>query len=140
MEELTRIWKHAYRNAAEYRILEYWSDGRVREVSADQPVYAEWLAAGNVPETISGDEFVTIVDGQPVVNPGKDQIIADRKWDEIRELRNWKLKECDWTQIPDATLTDAEVAAWGSYRQTLRDLPQIYADPDSVVWPPAPGE
>ena len=37
----------------------------------------------------------------------------------IRQARNQKLKESDWTQVDDAPVNKA---AWATYRQTLRDL------------------
>lgn len=57
---------------------------------------------------------------------------------ELRTLRNARLAECDWTQVPDAPV-DAE--AWRVYRQQLRDLPGQYPDIlsiDEVVWPNPP--
>ena len=56
----------------------------------------------------------------------------------IRALRDAKLAECDWTQVPDAPV-DAE--AWRVYRQKLRDLPSEYPNIlsiDEVVWPNPP--
>lgn len=55
----------------------------------------------------------------------------------LRERRNALLTACDWTQLPDAPLTDAQRAAWQTYRQALRDLPE---DTDSLIpggidWP-----
>jgi hypothetical protein len=40
----------------------------------------------------------------------------------VRQLRNDRLYDCDWTQLPDAPLTDAERAQWRQYRQALRDM------------------
>jgi hypothetical protein len=59
----------------------------------------------------------------------------------IRQVRNDKLTECDWTQMPDAPLTQAKKDEWITYRQELRDLPALYenaTDFTSVVWPTAP--
>ena len=57
------------------------------------------------------------------------------QWDAIRIVRNRLLAECDWTQIPDAPLTEEQKEAWREYRQALRDIPQTFATPDEVVWP-----
>jgi hypothetical protein len=43
--------------------------------------------------------------------------IADRKF-----YRNQQLRESDWTQLPDAPLTDIEKELWKEYRQQLREL------------------
>lgn len=53
----------------------------------------------------------------------------------IRSLRNQRLAASDWTQLPDAP---TDHAAWASYRQALRDVPQQPAFPESVVWPDPP--
>jgi hypothetical protein len=42
----------------------------------------------------------------------------------FRIIRNKLLSECDWTQVPDAPLTDAQRDEWRTYRQALRDLPE----------------
>ena len=53
----------------------------------------------------------------------------------VRAERKSKLLASDWTQLADAVV---EKAAWASYRQLLRDLPQQEGFPDNVVWPTAP--
>lgn len=55
-----------------------------------------------------------------------------------RFIRNDALKATDWTQLPDADLTQAEKAAWAKYRQALRDLPEKYEDGEMIEWPKAP--
>ena len=45
------------------------------------------------------------------------------------------LAASDWTQVADAPV---DSAAWAVYRQTLRDIPQDYTNPDDVVWPIPP--
>ena len=55
---------------------------------------------------------------------------------ELREERNARLAASDWTQAPDAPT--ANVAAWKTYRQTLRDLPQRTTYPNAPQWPTAP--
>lgn len=58
----------------------------------------------------------------------------------LRECRNEMLTACDWTQLPDAPLTDVQRAAWQEYRQALRDLPEDTDSliPGGVIWPAAP--
>tara|TARA_R110000803_G_scaffold101771_2_gene169769 strand:- start:79 stop:447 length:369 start_codon:yes stop_codon:yes gene_type:complete len=46
--------------------------------------------------------------------------------EELRRKRDELLKESDWTQSKDLTLTNDE--AWKKYRQELRDLPQTITD------------
>ena len=43
-------------------------------------------------------------------------------WDDIIDKRNSKLRDSDWTQIPDSPLTAEKKAEWAAYRQALRDI------------------
>ena len=61
-----------------------------------------------------------------------------KTWDDIRVERNTLMSACDWTQLPDAVLTFDRRQDWQDYRQALRDIPQIYATPDVVIWPAKP--
>lgn len=56
-------------------------------------------------------------------------------WANLRSTRNAKLSRSDWTQVADAPV---DQAAWATYRQALRDLPQNTADPFNPVWPEEP--
>lgn len=53
----------------------------------------------------------------------------------IRAKRNALIAASDWTQLPDAPLTDAQKAAWQIYRQALRDVTEQATFPQSVEWP-----
>ena len=53
----------------------------------------------------------------------------------VRTSRNDKLKDCDWTQITDAT---ADKTAWAIYRQALRDVTTQAGFPQTITWPDAP--
>lgn len=53
----------------------------------------------------------------------------------IRYERNYRLTECDWTQIADAPV-DKE--AWATYRQALRDIPAQEGFPWEVTFPEMP--
>lgn len=60
---------------------------------------------------------------------------------ELRVLRNEMLRESDWTQMPDAPVSEADKAKWAIFRQQLRDLPQNYANItniDEVEFPARP--
>lgn len=56
----------------------------------------------------------------------------------IRAERNKKLTECDWTQLGDCPLSDADKAAWSTYRQELRDIPGQSGFPWDISWPNTP--
>lgn len=53
----------------------------------------------------------------------------------VRTSRNDKLKECDWTQISDATV---DKALWATYRQELRDISSQEGFPWTITWPTQP--
>jgi hypothetical protein len=53
----------------------------------------------------------------------------------VRETRNQKLKDSDWTQVADAPV---DKAAWATYRQELRDITAQAGFPWNVTWPDAP--
>jgi len=84
------------------------------------------------------DEFVQI-DTEAHLCPREHHPTEEEAWTAIRSRRDALLTACDWTQIPDAPLTEGGRAAWQTYRQALRDLPQDYATPDAVVWPEESG-
>ena len=93
----------------------YWSDGwQTRD--AQPSVYHEWIDSAWV---FSGVLF----------------------WSDVRGSRDIKLFSCDWTQMPDAQLTDAKKAEWTTYRQSLRDIPETYSGAtslDDIIWPTEP--
>jgi hypothetical protein len=60
-----------------------------------------------------------------------DEWILER----VRNWRNAKLIESDWTQVADAPV---DKAAWATYRQALRDLPASNKDAKKIELPVAP--
>ena len=61
------------------------------------------------------------------------------QWANVRTDRNTRLFKCDWTQLPDAPLTEAIKTEWATYRQALRDVTS-QADPFAIVWPLSPDD
>lgn len=55
-----------------------------------------------------------------------------------RTERDRRLAASDWTQVPDAPLTDAQRSSWAAYRQALREVPQQDGFPHSIKWPDKP--
>jgi hypothetical protein len=53
----------------------------------------------------------------------------------IRDDRNRRLAECDWTQLADAP---GDKTAWATYRGALRDVPSQAGFPWDISWPEAP--
>lgn len=65
---------HRYTTLTEYQVVAHYDDGFSRVVDPHNEV--DWIAAGNTPEKTSGDRFILIVDGEPVLDPNKDSILA----------------------------------------------------------------
>jgi len=53
----------------------------------------------------------------------------------VRDSRNTKLTESDWTQVADAPVNKD---AWATYRQALRDVTAQTGFPWTIDWPVAP--
>ena len=53
----------------------------------------------------------------------------------VRDERNDKLKDSDWTQVADAPV---DKAVWATYRQALRDVTQQAGFPWTIDWPTNP--
>jgi len=53
----------------------------------------------------------------------------------VRDSRNVKLSESDWTQLSDST---ANKEAWATYRQALRDISTQSSFPWDITWPVQP--
>jgi hypothetical protein len=104
------------------------------------------IARTNLINNISNDSF-----GNPIeytdeeLDTKVDEIINFEKtniirWTELRQERNRKLLNCDWTQIADAPITEELRAEWTTYRRALRDLPANTEFPAYVDFPTFPGE
>ena len=57
---------------------------------------------------------------------------------DVNQRRKKLLLASDWTQIPNNPLTEEQQAAWATYRQELRDIPEQSGYPLNVVFPVAP--
>ena len=56
--------------------------------------------------------------------------------EELRQLRNRRLEETDWTQNPD--VPEATREKWREYRQALRDITVNNSTVFGVTWPEPP--
>lgn len=63
---------------------------------------------------------------------------TDLKAAHVRADRDQRLTACDWTQLPDCPLDETAQAAWATYRQALRDVPDQAGFPQDVTWPKEP--
>ena len=70
-----------------------------------------------------------------IIERASPAYIAQEKWNEIRSIRNGFLVQSDWTQLDDSR---ENKEAWAIYRQELRDIPQTFSTPESIIWPSKP--
>ena len=120
-------------------------------------MYAIDSLAPNSDYVIFGDEYSGI-EWRDTVNtkPTEEQVnakIAEIKAAEpmglLRDERNYRLAQSDWTQLSDTPIVSSSKIEkdWKDYRQQLRDItvssnPKLTADGDldmtSVNWPTPP--
>ena len=53
----------------------------------------------------------------------------------VRQTRDDKLADCDWTQVADAPV---DKTVWATYRQALRDITAQEGFPWTITWPDVP--
>jgi len=66
------------------------------------------------------------------------EVSLELKWDVVRADRDELLQSSDWTQLSDSPLDAGQKAAWASYRQELRNVPQQQVEPETIIWPTQP--
>ena len=112
-------------------ILEEWG---VYEVSrTPKPNDYTKIITEGTPQLVDGS-YIQIWNQSDATQSEIDSIIED-KWEEVRQLRNELLLECDWVVLSDSPLKDSP--DWLSYRQSLRDITS-QTNPFSIVWPVKP--
>lgn len=90
---------------------------------------------------IAGPVFQDYTDDQGVVHTASEQYEAycfakdAEQGKVVRDERNRRLAESDWTQLPDAPV---DHAVWAVYRQELRDITDQDGFPWSITWPVEP--
>ena len=55
-----------------------------------------------------------------------------------RKRRTSILNATDWTVLPDSPFTGDTLAAWKTFRQAVRDIPNQAGFPDNITWPKKP--
>lgn len=90
---------------------------------------------------MQGEGMAIVADpnGDPVAVPPPPPA-AEERIASIRATRDKLLRLSDFTQLPDYPSTDQARAAWGAYRQALRDLPSSIDNLDAVEWPVSPDQ
>ena len=94
---------------------------------------------------IAGPVFTDYTDDEGVVHTASEQYEAycfgkdAEQGKSVRDDRNKRLADCDWTQLIDSPLDADAKVAWQLYRETLRMVPEQTGFPWNVEWPPVPG-
>ena len=100
------------------------------------PAVAEVIAVAAVAAVAAQDAIPAIPEVRGLVDGSADK--SSPQWKELRAERNKRLTACDWTVLTDADLTTGQKNVWKAHRQALRDIPELSASPESVIWPVAP--
>ena len=66
-----------------------------------------------------------------------EEMMVQSKWVDVRYTRAILLKQAD-EMVNMANDKSEDSALFRQYRQALRDLPQIYDNPDDIAWPTKP--
>lgn len=87
------------------------------------------------PERIDGG-WQQVWYSRPMTDDEKSSAITNQ-WSRIRLDKKYYLENSDWTQLPDAPLSDAKKMEWVQYRQAIRDVTN-QPDPFNIDWPVPP--
>ena len=108
------------------------------------------LSLTEISDITAYNDLVALYDAEYVKEPHPGYvapaITTERYLKELRDNRNGRLFESDWTLLSDAQLSTTKLNEWKTYRQTLRDLPtnvaeadyKNYWDIEADVWPTRP--
>jgi len=89
---------------------------------------------GELPFIVVGEG--TVVETYETITPTVYALPVEQVAIEVRKQRDVLLQKSDWTQVVDAKV---DQAAWATYRQALRDIPQQAGFPTAIDWPISPG-
>ena len=108
---------------------------------------AEWAVRGGNYSDIEWLDKIQTMPTEDEINAKIVELNAQEPFRLLREERNKRIAETDWTQLKDIDLDIIRERDWKNYRQALRDLPaksnpklDDYGglDMSSVTWPDKP--
>jgi len=99
-----------------------------------------------VPDPVRPDDnlFISVEnpDGSWTTTPRTAEDLAEIKFNKdtqqalfVRQTRNSKLKDSDYTQLPDSTV---DKPLWAIYREELRNITNQIDFPLDIIWPIEP--
>jgi hypothetical protein len=121
--------------------------GEYNEEGFYRGFYTEEVHGDTIPENViplTEEEWQEALSGNYKVIDGKHTYVAPDPdahikiaYARLRSERDGLLSRSDWTQLADSPLTEDAKAAWASYRQALRDLPES-VDIENITFPQPP--
>ena len=108
---------------------------------------AEWVIRGGNYSDIEWLDKIQTMPTEDEINAKIVELNAQEPFRLLREERNKRIAETDWTQLKDIDLDIIRERNWKNYRQALRDLPAKSnpkldsfgnLDLSSVSWPDKP--
>lgn len=97
-----------------------------------EEINGQWFTKYVLGPIFTDNEEATAAEQEAAYKAQKDAEQAKS----VREERNRRIAESDWTQGKD--IPDSVSSAWAVYRQALRDVPQQAGFPWEVTWPSQP--
>jgi hypothetical protein len=68
----------------------------------------------------------------------ESEVTNEEWWIVARWWRNVLLKESDWSQVSDNSLSEIQRESWRQYREELRDITDSVSNPKDIVFPDMP--
>ena len=94
-----------------------------------------------VPSGVDENNFFDYVwqsDNTLLLSPAPVVVVDNKIYlPQLRAIRDEMLTECDW-RVAVSDYPYADLTAWLTYRQELRDFPSTYVPVESPVWPTSP--
>lgn len=98
----------------------------------EQKQDGKWYTKYVLGPIFTDNEETTAAEQETAYKVSKDAERASN----IRQERNRRLSESDWTQLDDSPM--ANKLDWATYRQALRNLPTANGFPWTMEWPTPP--
>jgi hypothetical protein len=102
--------------------------------SGVEQVDGKWYTKYILGPVFANTEDATAIEQETVYKAQKDVEFAKA----ARESRDKLLSDCDWVVVKALESGQAVPAAWATYRQSLRDIPQQIGFPTNIQWPEKP--
>ena len=68
-----------------------------------------------------------------------NELLRNIHLETLRKQRNEKLRQSDFSMLPDHRVSQENEEEWKVYRQSLRDIPSTTENLENPVWPERPG-